>query len=341
MKIIKTANIKLRGKRVLVRCDFNCPLNKKGEIEDDFRIKRTIPTIEFLLKKDAKIILMSHLDDPGGRVVENLRLTPIQDKLFEYLDLSILKAPDCKGENIKKMVFEMENGEIMLLENLRFHKGEEANDENFAKGLAELGEVYINDAFGASHRNHASIVGVPKFLPSFAGLLLEEEVRTLKKVIENPKRPLVGIFGGVKIETKLPVIKKFLEIADFVLVGGKIAKEVNFKDKKLIVAETAKNGFDINEASIKKFKDIIEKSATIVWNGPLGFFEKKEYENGTKEVAKAISESKAFKVVGGGETLFAVFKYNLADKIDFLSTGGGAMLEFLAKGTLPGIEALK
>ncbi len=339
MKSIKTKK-NLKNKRVLVRCDFNCPLNKKGEVEDDFRIKRTIPTIEYLLEKGAKIILMSHLDDPGGRVVESLRMNPIQDKLFEYLDLSILKAPDCIGGNIRKMTEEMEVGEILLLENLRFHEGEEKNSRSFAKSLAELGDIFVNDAFGASHRKHASIVGVPKFLPSFAGLLLEEEVKNLKRTIEKPKRPLVGIFGGVKIETKLPVIKKFLSVADYVLVGGKVATEIDFSNRKLFVAKLKKNGFDMGEESVNNFKKIINKAKTIVWNGPLGYFEKKAHEKGTREIANAISKTKAFKLAGGGETLYAIFKYKIERKFDFLSTGGGAMLEFLAKGTLPGIEVL-
>lgn len=338
MKTIRGVDV--AGKKVLLRCDFNCPINEKGEIEDDFRIQRTIPTIEYLLKKNAKIILMSHLDDPDGKVVENLKLTSVQDKLFEYLDLSVAKAPDCVGDNIKKMIGEMKNEEILLLENLRFHKEEEANDDIFSKNLSLLGDIFVNDAFGASHRNHASIVGVPKFLPAYAGFLLEEEVKTLQKILENPNRPLVGVFGGVKIETKLPTIKKFLEIADYVLVGGKIAKEIKFSHPKLFLGEFTGDGFDINEQTIEKFREIIKKAETIVWNGPLGFFEKKEYEKGTKEISLAIADSSAFKVAGGGETLFAISKYNIGNKIDFLSTGGGAMLEFLAGEKLPGIEIL-
>jgi phosphoglycerate kinase len=338
MKTIRDADIK--NKRVLMRCDFNCPIDDKGNILDDFRIKRTVLTIEYLIQNNAKIILMSHLDDPKGKVVEKLRLNPIQDKLFEYLDLSILKAPDCVGQKIKKMVNEMQRGEIMLLENLRFHKEEEENNDYFAKDLSSLGNIFANDAFGASHREHASIVGVPKYLPAFAGLLLEKEVETLKNILERPKRPLIGIFGGVKIETKLPTIKKFLEIADYILVGGKIAKEIDFSDPKLFVAELTEDGFDINNKSIKGFKEIIKKANTIVWNGPLGYFEKEEFEKGTKEIAMAVSESPSFKVIGGGESLFVVSKYNLQEKIDFLSTGGGAMLEFLANEKLPGLEVI-
>jgi phosphoglycerate kinase len=340
MKTLREANIK-RGTRVLVRCDFNCPIDKNGNVLETYRIEKTLPTIEYFLKKEARIILMSHLDDPKGKVIENLRLTPIADALFSYLDLSILKAPDSVGKNIQGMVKELEKGEILLLENLRFHKEEEENNEDFAKELASLGDVYINDAFGVCHRAHASIVGVPKFLPGFAGFLLESEVKNLSKILENPKRPLIAIFGGAKIETKLPTIKKFLELADFVLIGGKIAKEINFSHPHLYKALDFNQGFDIGEKTIKEFKDLISKGKTIVWNGPMGVFEQKEFEEGTKEIAKAISKTESFKVAGGGETMLAISKYGLNKNFDFLSTGGGAMLDFLAGKKLPGIEMLK
>lgn len=339
MKTLREANIK-KGTRVLVRCDFNCPIDKNGNVLEAYRIEKTLPTINYLLEKNARIILMSHLDDPKGKIIENLRLTPIADALFSYLDLSILKAPDCVGENIRKMVEEMQEGEILLLENLRFHKEEEANVELFAQKLASLGEVYVNDAFGVCHRAHASIVGVPKFLPSFAGFLLESEIKNLSKILENPARPLVAVFGGAKIETKLPTVQRFLNLADFVLIGGKIAKEINFSHPKLYNAIDFNQGFDIGDKTIKKFQDIISRAKTIIWNGPMGIFEKPEFEKGTKEIAKAISESKAFKVAGGGETLLAISKYCLEKKFDFLSTGGGAMLEFLAGKELLGIEEI-
>lgn len=338
MKTIRDVDVK--EKRILLRCDLNCPINESGDIIDDFRIRKAIPTIEYLLSKDAKIILMSHLDDPKGEIIEKLRLNNVQEELFKHLDLSILKAPDCVGDNVKKIADEMRPCEVLLLENLRFHKEEEENDNNFAKELASLGDIFVNDAFGASHRAHASIVGVPKFLPSFAGILLGKEVKTLKSILEKPKKPLVGIFGGVKIDTKLPIIQKFLNIADFVLIGGKIANEIKFSNSKLVAAECEGHGFDINKESIEKFKKIIRKAGTIVWNGPLGYFEKQEYEKGTKEIAEAIAESKAFKVLGGGETLFAASKYDLENKVDFLSTGGGAMLEFLAGDKLPGLKPI-
>jgi len=346
MKSIRKANIK-KGTRVLVRCDFNCPTDEKGNLLETYRIEKTIPTINYLLKKQARIILMSHLDDPKGKVIEELRLTSIADALFSYLDLSILKAPDCIGKNIKQMVKEMQEGEILLLENLRFHKEEEENNKDFAKELALLGDVYINDAFGVCHRAHASIVGVPQFLPGFAGFLLESEVKNLSKILENPKRPLVAVFGGVKVETKLPVIKKFLNMADFVLVGGKIAEDMMQKKNEyknyphLYNAFDFNQGFDIGDKSIQKFKEIILKAKTIIWNGPMGYFEKPEFEKGTKEIAKAIAKNNGFKVAGGGETLMAIIKYGLEKHFDFLSTGGGAMLDFLAGKKLPGIEAIK
>ena len=224
MKTLKDFDFK--GKRVLVRCDFNVPLDGKGNILDDFRVKKTIPTIDYLIKKEAKVILMSHLDDPGGRVVENLRLDKIQESLMEHLDLSVVKAKDCIGKEIEKWTEEMRSGEILLLENLRFHSEEEKNDENFAKELSKLGDIYINDAFGCSHRNHASIVGIPKYLPSGTGFLLEKEMKVLSNVLEKPWRPLVAIIGGVKIKTKIKVIEKFLEKADHLLLGGQIANTI-------------------------------------------------------------------------------------------------------------------
>ena len=338
MKILDKANV--RNKRVLVRCDFNCPLDGKGNILDDYDIERTIPTIEYLVKKEAKVILISHLDRPEGKVVENLRLTPIQERLFEYLDLSILKAPDCRGEDVKKMTKGMMSGEILLLENLRFHKEEEENDGSFAKELASLGDIFVNEAFGVCHRAHASVVGIPNYLPSYAGFLLEEEVKTLSYILGKSKKPLVAVFGGVKASTKVPAIEKFLNIADFILVGGKIASEIKVSNPKLLLPEDYNQGLDIGERTIKKFKTIIQEAATVVWNGPMGYFEKEEFKKGTKEIAIEIAKSKAFKVAGGGETSLAISKYNLKDKFNFISVGGGAMLEFLAGKKLPGLAAL-
>jgi len=223
MKTVRDFNFK--NKRVLLRCDFNVPLDERGVILDDFRIKQTIPTIEYLIEKGAKIILMSHLGKPEGKVVENLRLTPVQEKLMEYLDISITKAPDCLGKEIEDWISEMQPGEILLLENLRFHKEEEENKENFTKSLASLADIYINDAFSACHRTHASIVGIPKYLPSCIGLLLEKEIKILSKILQDPWRPLVIIIGGAKND-KINFLFHFLEKTDHLLLGGKIANTI-------------------------------------------------------------------------------------------------------------------
>ncbi len=378
-----------KNKRVLVRCDFNVPLSDKGEILDDFRIKKTIPTIEYLIKEKARVILMSHLGSPEGRVVEGLRLTPVQDRLMEYLNLSVAMAPDCVGPEIEKWTRQMRPGEVLLLENLRFYKEEEKGDKAFAEELARLGDVYINDAFGTSHRSHASIVGVPEFLPSAAGFLLEKEIAALSKIMENPERPLVAVIGGAKIESKISVIKTFLEKADHLLLGGKIAnsvlgvkgiwmdgeglskeiiqviKEVSLTSTKLhlpidalaspdssgqayvrqsALAEIKKNELllDIGPETIDIFSRIIREAKTIVWAGPLGFFQNHLFEKGTKEIAKIIANNqKAFKIAGGGETIEFINKIGLAGSFDHISTGGGAMLEFLSGEKLPGIVALE
>ena len=340
-------NFDVKGKRVLVRCDFNVPLGDQGEILDDFRIKETIPTIEYLLKEGAKIILMSHLGRPEGKIVESLRLTPIQDRLMEYLDLSIVKADDCVGPEIEKWTYEMLPGEILLLENLRFHKEEEENDERFAKKLSKLGDIFINDAFGASHRAHASIVGIPKFLISGAGLLLEEEIKILKNLLQNPQKPLVAIIGGKKVEDKVKAIDKISKVAHFILINGLIQREIKEKNiffkfpQKLVEPVDEIDGKDIGPVTISLFKQKIALAKTIFWNGPLGQIEKEEFQNGTKEIAKAIIKSCAFSVIGGGETVEFINQLKLASKFNQVSTGGGAMLEFIAGEKLPGIEALK
>lgn len=339
MKTLKDTDVK--NKRALVRCDFNTPLDDQGNILDDFDIERTIPTIEYLVQKEARVILMSHLDKPDGKIVEELRLTPVQARLFEYLDFSIARAPDCLGKNILQMTKDMMPGEILLLENLRFHRGEEENDDNFANDLASLGDIFINEAFGVCHRNHASIVKITEYLPSFAGPLLERELEVLTTISQVPKKPFVAIFGGVKAATKIPAIKKLLDIADFVLIGGKLGEEIKFSDPKMILPEDYKeNGLDIGRKTIKKFKRIIKRAKMIVWNGPMGYFEKKDFEEGTREIARSIAAADSFKVSGGGETTLAISKYNLRDKFDFISVGGGAMLSFLSGDKLPGLKAL-
>lgn len=388
MKTVKDFNVK--NKRVILRSDFNVSLDEKGNILDDFRIKEAIPTIEYLIKKGAKVILMSHLGKPKGKVVEDLRLNFIQEKLMEYLDLSVVKAQDCLGKEIEEWVSEMKSGEILLLENLRFHKEEEENDDNFAKELSKLGDIYINDAFSVSHRAHASIVGIPKYLPSGIGFLFEKEIKTLSRVLKNPQRPLAVIIGGDKIESKINLACQFLEKADYLILGGRVAtifliakgihedqvlpeereflekiKKINLDNPHLQLPIDAiigldnstkdysrkgdikdvKKGekiYDIGPKTIEIFSEIIKKAKTIFWAGPMGMFENKNFQEGTRKIGESIVEnSSAFKIVGGGETITAVNKFGLADKFNHISTGGGAMLSFLSGEKLPGLEVLK
>jgi phosphoglycerate kinase len=388
MKTLRDFNFK--NKRVLLRCDFNVVLDEQGRVAEDFRIKETLPTIECLMKEGARIILISHLGKPDGKVVESLRLNPVKEKLKEYLKVRIAKADDCVGPEAKERAANLKEGEILLLENLRFHKEEEENGEDFARELANLGDVFVNDAFSASHRSHASIVGIPKFLPSCAGLLLEKEIEILSRVRDNPSRPLVVIIGGLKIETKIGVISEFLEKADHLLLGGQVAntiligkglslgkslledKELAGKVEKIDITSpkihlpvdgliapeegekepvrtgavgTIKAGekiYDIGPETISVFSEIIKMARMILWAGPLGLFEDEKFGNGTRQIALILTENKdAFKIVGGGDTIASIDKLGLLDKFNHVSTGGGAMLEFLSGEKLPGIEALK
>lgn len=310
MKTIKNFNFK--NKRVFVRCDFNVPLDSKGNVVDDFRIQQTVPTLKYLQDKGARLILASHRSD-------NKNLASTWLRLKKYLDLK----------------------EAEFLDNLRLNKGEEENDDNFAKQLAGLAEIYINDAFGVCHRAHASVVGLPKYLPSGAGFLLEREVEVLFQVLENPKRPLVIIVGGAKIESKSRVINNFLNKADQILVGGKITQAFKIDSPTVYFAIDNNKNLDIGPKTIKMFSNIIKKAGTIVWAGPLGRFEDPLYQKGTEEIAREITKNKkAFKVAGGGDTIFALLKFGLRDKFDHVSTGGGAMLSFLAGEKLPGLQAL-
>lgn len=369
MKMQKTGFLKslsdiesenFKNKRVLLRADFNAPIGDDGAIDnnEDWRIKAVIPTIKFLLKQKTKIILLAHLGRPGGKVQENLRLKPIQDKLSELLGLPIKKAPDCVGKNVENVIEKMKAGDILLLENLRFHREEEENDNNFSQKLARLGDIYINDAFGDCHRNHSSIVGVTKFLPSYAGLLLEKEFQAMKNAI-NPKHPAAAIIGGAKLETKLPAVKALAEIYDFVLIGGMLANEIIKNPEKYNIGSNVilpdresvlkEKGYDIGLNSAKKFANFILNAKTIIWNGPMGKFEEEKYGSGTRGIISAIKialKNGAMVLIGGGETIAAAQKFapRLMDKKNKnfnVSTGGGAMLEFLSGKNLPGIEALK
>jgi phosphoglycerate kinase len=351
---MRTLNeFKLEGKKVLLRCDFNIPL-KDGKILDDFRIRATIPTIKYLIEKGAKVILMSHLGRPSEIKnkklrIKNFSLKPVAERLEKLLKIKIKFLPDCIGEEVEKEIEVMKPREIVLLENLRFHKEEEENAEKFAQELANLGDIFLNDAFAASHRAHASIVGIPKYIPSGSGLLFEEEIKNLKKVIEGPRLPLVAIFGGREADFK--VVDRLSAIAKFILIGYLIKKEI--EKKKIILKYPEKTFFpvdginkkgenyDIGPKTIKLFKEKILKAKTIFWSGPLGKIEEKEFQKGTKEIAKAIIKSQAFSVIGGGETIEFINEIGFSKKFSHLSTGGSAMLAFLAGEKLPGIAALE
>lgn len=388
MKKIKTLKeFDLKEKRVLVRVDFNVPLNEKGDVLDDFRIQKTIPTIKYLQKKKAKTILISHLGgEPTKTPKYSLKKTAL--KLQELIGQKINFLKDCVGLRIERKINRMKRGEIVLLENLRFHKEEKQGDPSFGKALSRLGDFFLNDALSVCHRFHASVVEVPKYLPSGAGLLLEEEINVLSKILKKPKRPFLVILGGTKVASKIKTVPSFLKKADLLLLGTilseallkakgislrgvlpsarivEIAKEIELTNPKLhlpidVVAslnttedylrqaplgELRKEEriLDIGEETRNIFAEMIKTARTIVWAGPLGYIEQDQFAEGTRFIADAISRnSQAFRVVGGGETNFALKKFGLREKFDFVSTGGGALLEFLSGQKLPGLEALK
>jgi phosphoglycerate kinase len=376
-----------QGKRVLLRCDFNVPI-KDGKVLDDFRIKRTLPTLLYLKKSGAKIILLSHLGRPSTKT-KKFSLAPVASKLEELLKEKVKFSKTCISKKLKKEIKKLKPGEILLLENLRFEKGEEANDENFAKSLAELGDVYVSEAFSVVHRNHASVAILPKLLPHFVGFDFLKEIEVLSQVLENPQHPLVVIIGGTKIASKIKIAERFLKIADHLLLGGylahiilrvkgicigkpwpeeevvKIIKNLDLTNPKLhlpvdVIVSPDQTGeiytrqtslgsvrkeeeiFDIGKETIQSFREILKPAKTIFWAGPLGYCEREKFSQGTKQVAEIVVRNyEAYKVVGGGDTISALRKFNLLDKFSFVSTGGGAMLAFLAGKKLPGLEALK
>ncbi|MEK7663858.1 MAG: phosphoglycerate kinase [Patescibacteria group bacterium] len=342
MKSIKDFNVK--GKRILVRCDFNVPLDESGNIADDFRIKKSLPTIEYLIQNKAKIILMSHLDNPDSAVTSNLNV--IKRRLEELLTVTIKKTNDCVGVEVEEQVKLLNEGEILLLENIRFHKEEFDNDERFAKNLAKLGDIYINEAFSNSHRPHASMIGIPKYLPCGAGFLLENEIKNLNRILKNPIRPLITLVGGQNVKSKVKFIDRILKIADLVIISGLIKKEIMKKlryrfSKKILGPQDNLGALDINEKTMEIFGKKILSARTILWNGPFGKFEDESYKKGTLAIAKAIIESRAFSVIGGGETVEFLSREGLLLSFSHVSTGGGAMLAYLSGEKLPGLEVLE
>lgn len=345
MTLPSLKDLKFSQKKVLLRTNYDVPLTTGGRVADETRIEESLPTINFLLEQKAKMIIITHLDRPGGKSVPGLSLKPIVERLEVMLaEVKVNFSQKILGEEIKGMVARLKAGEILVLENLRFDPGEEANDSIFARELANLADCYLNDAFAVSHRQHASLVTVPRFLPSGFGLDFLQEIKTLSQVREKPQRPVVVLLGGVK-KSKIEAAKNLVAWADFILVGGKMIEydgipELIDHSKKTLGSLTRK-GEDITIETIEKFKKIIAQAGTIIWSGPMGAFEEKDFERGTREIAQAVVKSQAYTVVGGGDTEAALTKFGLTEKIDYISSGGGAMLAFLAKGTLPAIEAIR
>ena len=370
MKSIKSLK-NIKGKIVLMRVDFNLPI-KNGKVMDDFRIKKALPSIKLLQSKGAKIILIGHLGKGGETFL------PVAKSLNKYIKSKF--APDIYGQVACDAIFDMQYKDVILLENLRNDKGEKACDKNFAKNLSKLADIYVNEAFSVSHRADASLVLLPKLLPAYAGLQMEAEIKNLSKAVKNVKHPFLFILGGAKFSTKMPLIKKYLKNADDVFIGGAMANDFlkakgcevgtslvdgeNYgidkimNNKKLILprdvlvsdgnkfvnkkaSEVLKNEniIDVGNESVKNLENYIKKAKLILWNGPLG-----KYEGGgdkaTKKILKMVANSKAESIIGGGDTVNLISKMKMEDKFTFVSTGGGATLEYLAKGTLPGIKAL-
>lgn len=386
MSKLSIRDLDLNGKRVFIRVDFNVPLAAGGqEITSDKRIKAAIPTIRYALEHGAGLVLASHLGRPKGKPNPEMSLKPLAKRLEELLGKPVSMAPDCVGAEVEAML--PSPGQILLLENLRYHSEEEKNDPEFSKKLAALGDIYVNDAFGSAHRAHASTVGMIQYMPkAAAGLLMEKELEYLGKATTNPPRPCVAILGGAKVSDKIEVIQNLMKLVDRLLIGGAMAytfirakgqatgKSLVEEDKldlarqlmseagdKLmlpcdhVVAAELKEGaenevvrtipdkkmaLDIGPDTIREYKQVISTAKTIIWNGPMGVFEKPPFDKGTVALAKAVAESGATSVVGGGDSEKAIKSAGIADKISHISTGGGASLEFLSGIELPGVAAL-
>lgn len=341
----KIQNADVKNKKVLLRADFNVAM-ENGKVKESFKIEACRESVKYLLEQGAKVALISHFGRPDGKINPEFSLEPMVSDIQKILGVKINFVSDCVGEKVREALDILSDGQIILLENVRFYPGEESNDENFTRELSENFEIFVNDAFSVCHRDQASVTGVANFLPSFAGFRLQKEIENLDKVKDNPEHPAVAIIGGAKIETKLPLIAKFSENYEHILVGGKIANEaldqkLQFSKKVILPVDFVGDRLDIDGETLKKFKEVISTAKTIVWNGPVGKFEEKPYDKGTREVLGAVIASGAYSLMGGGESVQILEENNALDKISFVSTGGGAMLEYLSGKTLPGIEALK
>ena len=392
MNKISDQNLILQGKKVLLRVDLNVPM-KNGAITETSRIEKILPTIKLLIEKKAKIIILSHIGRPKGKVVSEMSLEPISKKLSQYLNKEVLFNKNKINEKTISEINKVSNGSIMMLENIRFNEGEETNDKEFSKKISTLGDIYVNDAFSCSHRAHASIDGITKYLPSYFGLQITEEINALKKITSEIKNPITLIIGGSKISTKIKIIKNLIKKFDNIIIvggmantvlkhtGSKVGKSICENDCGALIKEILENSnkynckitcpvdvvvsknledmgknkdikeidddemiLDIGPKTISSIKKIINDSNTVLWNGPAGYFENLNFQNGTKQILETISQKtindKIFSVAGGGETVAAINKFNKLNSFTFVSTAGGAFLEYLEGRTLPGIKAL-
>jgi len=384
-------DIDVKGKKVIVRVDFNVPLDADKKITDDKRIVGALPTIKYLVENGAKVVLVSHLGRPKNGFEDKFSMKPTAVRLAELLGKPVTMASDVIGEDAKAKAAALKDGEVLMLENVRFHKEEEKNDPAFAKELSTLAEIFVNDAFGTAHRAHASTAGLADYLPAVCGKLIQKELDFMGKALANPARPFVAILGGAKVSDKIAVIENLIDKVDTLIIGGgmaytfikaqghsvgtsiceadkldlaksllekaekkgvklllpidnKVGKEFNNDTEAKFVCSTEIPddfmGLDIGPKSVELFSDILKNAKTVVWNGPMGVFEFSNFAVGTKEIAKAVAESGAISIVGGGDSAAAVEQLGYADKITHISTGGGASLEFLEGKVLPGIDVL-
>jgi phosphoglycerate kinase len=390
--MLQLKDLNLPGKTVFLRVDFNVPLDEGGQIRDDTRIRAALPTLNYLLEQNAKVVCASHLGRPKGQFDPKLSMKPVAHRLSQLITEDVVLAPDVFGDGVDRLKEGLKEKQVIVLENLRFYAGEKKNDPEFARNLAKGIDYFVNDAFGACHRAHASIVGIPLYVKkSAAGLLVTEELEYLNHAVYSPQRPYTAILGGAKVSDKIPILENLLNKADNILIGGAMAYtffaaqgydvgrslvEEDKKDLALQILKKAKDnntnfmlpldhivateiapgkeaktldefpipsdmmGLDIGPITIQTYAAVIASAKTILWNGPMGVFEIEEFSRGTIKIAEAVADSNALSIIGGGDSVAAIIKAGVSDRISHISTGGGASLEYIANETLPGIEAL-